>query len=164
MYLYLSSSSTKWLTPARFVFLIFFFVSFFFFSLREEDVSYDRHLAQKRLWPCLEGGDICWKKKKKKGNNFITFHFLFSLKKKEEELVRAAMFIQTFARCLLLRASLLQLLLLTGRHRTDGLSLSLSLKSFRSFNQINSRKLIRSNDCGGIWWKLFHKFQKGRAR
>ena len=88
-------------------------------------MSYDRHLAQKRLWPCLEGGDICWKKKKK-GNNFITFHFLFFFEEKEEELVRAAMFIQTFARCLLLRASLLQLLLLTGRHRTDGLSLSLA--------------------------------------
>ncbi len=52
--------------------------------------------AEKTLAALRGGGDICWRKKKK-GNNFITF--LFSEEKVEEELVRAAMFIQTFARC-----------------------------------------------------------------
>lgn len=78
-----------------FVRSVFFF--FFLFSGEEEDVSYGRHLAQKRLWPCLEGGPIFVGKKR---SNFITFLFFFEEKvEEEEELVRAAMFIQTFARC-----------------------------------------------------------------
>lgn len=41
----------------------FGFFFFFLFSGEEEDVSYGRHLAQKRLWPCLEGGRYLLKKK-----------------------------------------------------------------------------------------------------
>jgi hypothetical protein len=44
-----------------FVRSVFFF--FFLFSGEEEDVSYGRHLAQKRLWPCLEGGRYLLEKK-----------------------------------------------------------------------------------------------------
>ena len=38
-------------------------VLFSFFFSGEKDVSYGRHLAQKRLWPFLEGGRYLLKKK-----------------------------------------------------------------------------------------------------
>ena len=98
-----------------------------------------------RAW---RGPDIC--RKEKKGNNFITFLF--------KNLVRC-LYKRSHGACYYERLIFIYILFpprffsfflpqlvpcaTTGRHRTDG------LESFRSFKQINSRKRIRSNDCGG---------------
>lgn len=54
---FLLFSSTKWST---------LFGIFSSSSCSEEDVSYGRHLAQKRLWPCIEGGRYLLEKKEQK--------------------------------------------------------------------------------------------------
>ena len=78
MYLYLSSSSTKWLTPARFVFLIFF--RFFFLSEGRRRELWPPPGAEKTL--AVLGGGWYLLEQEKKREQFYNFSFSFFLWRK----------------------------------------------------------------------------------